>query len=107
MNMRDEQENSLTGIVLDDNLQVGLRELCSMCGCKAELIIEMVSEGIAEPQGSDPRQWRFTGLTIQRIQTAIRLQRDLNLNLAGAALALDLLDELTDLRRMRDRRLHD
>jgi chaperone modulatory protein CbpM len=35
---------------------------------------------------------------VQRVQTAIRLQQDLGVNLAGAALALDLLEELQELR---------
>lgn len=35
---------------------------------------------------------------LARIQRAIRLQRDLEVNMAGAALILDLLDELNELR---------
>lgn len=101
--MNAEPEDSLVGILLDDNVRVSLRELCGMCGCHAELIVEMVAEGIAEPEGNEPHQWRFAGAFIQRIQTAMRLQRDLRVNLAGAALALDLLEELAELRRIHDR----
>jgi chaperone modulatory protein CbpM len=35
---------------------------------------------------------------VRRARRALRLQRDLDLNLAGAALALDLLDEVEILR---------
>lgn len=101
--MNVEHENSLIGILLDDNLRVSLRELTGMCGVNAEVVVEMVSEGIAEPDGGDPHQWRFAGASIQRIQTALRLQRDLKVNLAGAALALELLEELSELRRLRER----
>jgi chaperone modulatory protein CbpM len=101
--VKAEHENALVGILLDDSVRVSLRELCSMCGCNAELIVEMVAEGIAEPEGRDLHQWCFAGTSIRRIQTAIRLHRDLGVNLPGAALALDLLEELTELRRLRDR----
>jgi chaperone modulatory protein CbpM len=83
---------------VDEDLELNLRELCAVCGVHAEVVIEMVSEGIAVPQGSAPLEWRFSGPMVQRAQTAIRLQRDLGVNLAGAALALDLLEELQELR---------
>ncbi|WP_293469970.1 chaperone modulator CbpM [Polaromonas sp.] len=35
---------------------------------------------------------------MQRARVALRLQTDLDVNLAGAALALELLDELDELR---------
>jgi chaperone modulatory protein CbpM len=100
--MNVEHENLLVGILLDDKVCVSLRELSSMCGVNAEMIVEMVGEGIAEPEGSSPQQWRFTGTAVRRFQTALRLQRDLKVNLAGAALALDLLEELAELRRFRN-----
>jgi len=37
---------------------------------------------------------------LRRVKTAIHLQRDLGVNLAGAALALELLDRITELERM-------
>ena len=97
--MREEVE-ILSGILLDEQARLNLRELCGTCGIHAELVIEMVSEGIAEPTGSDPVYWRFNGPAVKRMQRALRLQRDLGVNLAGAALALDLLEELEALRRI-------
>jgi chaperone modulatory protein CbpM len=35
---------------------------------------------------------------VVRVRSALRLQRDLGVNLAGIALALDLMEELEDLR---------
>jgi chaperone modulatory protein CbpM len=106
--MNPQQENLLVGTLLDDDIRVSLRELCSMCGISAELIVEMVNEGIAQPEeGADFHQWRFAGASIRRVQTTIRLQQDLRVNLAGAALALDLLEELAELRRLHARILRD
>jgi chaperone modulatory protein CbpM len=53
---------------------------------------------VIEPHGREPARGRFSGSCIARARTARRLQRDLDLNLAGVALALDLLDEIGTLR---------
>jgi chaperone modulatory protein CbpM len=93
----------LSGILLDDQTELDLCQLCEVCGVDAERVLEMVAEGVVSPTGTDPRQWRFTGTAVIRVHTALRLQRDLRVNLPGAALALDLLEELAELRRLRDR----
>ena len=49
------------------------------------------------------RQWRFTGVSLQKVQRAYRLKRDLGLNTAGVALALDLLDEVHTLQQRLNR----
>lgn len=91
---------ALTGIVLDEDLEFSLGELCRHCGMSAEEVIAMVEEGLVEPKGVNYRVWRFDGKAFRRIQIARRLQQDLRVNLAGAALALDLLEELEELRRL-------
>jgi chaperone modulatory protein CbpM len=42
--------------------------------------------------------WRFAAPELRRIQTVLRPQRDLDLNLPGAALALELAEELRAMR---------
>ncbi|RMD70459.1 MAG: hypothetical protein D6819_04270 [Gammaproteobacteria bacterium] len=59
----------------------------------------MVEEGLLEaPPGSAPEAWQFTGEHLRRLLTALRLQRELEINLESAALVLDLLEELQTLR---------
>ena len=57
-----------------------------------------VSEGVLSPAGATPQDWRFSGDSLKRAKTAARLMDDLELNLPGVALALNLLDELDQLR---------
>jgi chaperone modulatory protein CbpM len=45
----------------------------------------------------EPHCWRFTGTQMRRARMALRLQSDLGINLAGVALALQLLDEIETL----------
>jgi len=92
------------GVVLDEQTVLTVTELTRVCGISHEQLEVMVAEGMLHPLGSRPEQWRFTGIEVRRTRRALRLQQDLELNLAGVALALDLLDEVEQLRR-RVRRL--
>ena len=87
-------QKTLSGMLLDEQTELSLNELCRACSSSAEWVIALVEEGALEPVGYEQSHWRFTGTGLQRAHTAMRLQRDLGINLAGIALALDLLDEL-------------
>ena len=92
-------ERELLQELLDEGVELTLAELCRACSVHAETVLAMVEEGLLEPRGPAPAEWRFPGPAVRRVQVALRLQRDLGLNLPGAALALDLLEELEILRR--------
>ena len=80
---------------------LSLSEVCRVAGVHAEFVCELVEEGIVSPRGRDIVAWRFDGAAVVRIQKAVRLQRDLGVNLPGIGLALDLLAELDELRHRR------
>ena len=90
-----------TGVVLDENTHFTLVELCCMGKTNAEYILELVEEGVLEPEGSSTPDWRFDSRALKRLQKTIHLQHDLRVNLAGAALVLDLLEEVEELRQKR------
>lgn len=97
--MSEHASVTLSGLVLNDEATMGLGELCRAAHIPAEALLDMVAEGLLEPLGgASPAQWRFPAGTLTRVRVAVRLQRDLQVNLAGAALALDLLEELKGLR---------
>jgi chaperone modulatory protein CbpM len=75
-----------------------LAELCLCCNVEAEWIAALVEHGAIEPVGKQGTEWMFAGLAIIRVAKAKRLERDLGLNPPGVALALDLLDEIEELR---------
>jgi len=88
----------LTGYILEDQTELTLAEICRACAAQADMIMELVHEGVLAPEGGTPDHWRFTGIQLHRARVALRLQNDLGVNLAGTALALELLDELDSLR---------
>lgn len=84
--------------VLDETMTWGIAELCDLCRVDSNLVHEMISEGLLTPQGTSPETWRFNAVAVKRIQVTLRLQNDLRVNLPGAALVLDLLEEIDELR---------
>lgn len=89
---------SIQGLILEEQMHLTLAEICGACAVHAESIIGLINEGVLDPAGSGPHDWRFTGLQMRHARTALRLQRDLEINTAGVALALQLLDEIEMLR---------
>jgi len=88
----------LSGIIFEELNELTLADLSHACAVQADCIVELVEEGVIVPIGREPHRWRFSGVHLHRASVALRLQRDLGLNLAGAALALQLLDEVETLR---------
>ena len=90
---------ALSGVILDDQSEVTLEELCQACRVDQSVIMALVEEGIVEPMPGKLQPYRFSGTTMPRVVRALRLQRDLELNLAGVAFALDLINEIESLRK--------
>lgn len=92
----------VTGFILEEQNEFTLHDLSQACAAQTDRIVELVYEGVLAPLGSDlqnqPEAWHFNGAHLQRAKVALRLQNDLGVNLAGAALALELLDELDRMR---------
>ena len=94
----EETQYQLSGIILEEEAELTLSDLSRACAVHAEYIIELVDEGVLAPAGREPFLWRFSGGHTHRVTVALRLQRDLGINLAGVALVLQLLDEVKELR---------
>lgn len=84
--------NILTGVIVNEQT-LTLEELSNACLVKSTWIITLVDEGVIEPKDKATDDWLFSGACIQRVQTVRRLELDLGVNIAGAALIVDLLEE--------------
>jgi chaperone modulatory protein CbpM len=89
---------ALAAELVEEDMELSLADLCRACQLPAERVFELVDEGVIEPLGRHPARWRFRAVSIRRVRCVQRLERDLGVNVAGAALVLDLLDELERLR---------
>jgi len=88
--------------LIDEKTIFTLAELCRSCAVEAEFIETLVEQGILEPVGRRDRHWCFPANSLRRTRVTLHLKQDLGVNLAGAGLALDLLERIEEL----DARLH-
>ena len=95
---KENRNNVLQSEIIETRREMSLSDLCKVCTVTSERVVQLVDEGLVEPDGRKPAEWRFTGRSVTRVVVAERLSRDLRLNAAGAALVLDLLDEVKQLR---------
>ncbi len=92
--MMQQTMDILNGHIIENETRLTLRQLCDSCAVHAEYVIELVNEGIIEPSGMEKSHWCFNGISINRVRKAKHLQRDLGINLAGIALALELIEQI-------------
>lgn len=96
MSNRDEP---VTAYPVGSESAITLAELCRVFEIHADDVIELVEYGVVEPfAGQRPSQWRFPPQAMVRMRRALRLRHDLAVEPAGAALALDLIEEVQVLR---------
>jgi chaperone modulatory protein CbpM len=96
------KEKPIVGVVIEETTTYTFVEICQKYQIPKELLIEMIEQGLFPDQSTNPNELHVNQKSIQRIESAFRLHRDLGINLPGVALALDLLDELEKIRRELD-----
>ncbi len=77
--------------------ELSIGDVCASVGISEGLVREVVAHGILEPSGTAPEEWRFDVQMVIVAKKAIRLRRELELDWAGVAVALELLDKLDQL----------
>jgi chaperone modulatory protein CbpM len=96
--MSPSDDQLLPGTLFDDSILLTVKDLSRMCATDEKHIAEFVEEGVLTVVEVST-EWHFSGAALRRARIALRLERDLELNLPGVALALDLMEELEQLRR--------
>lgn len=74
-----------------------LQELCEICQVSTDFIHTLISYEIIQPKHEMPGQFIFDITMLYRLQRALRLQKELELNLVGTAVILDLLEQIEEL----------
>jgi chaperone modulatory protein CbpM len=83
---------------------LSLHEVAVRCGVELRFVEQLVEVGVIESHSGDPAQLledaaerRVPSESTLRVHRALRLQRDLGVNLEGAAVILELLDQIESL----------
>lgn len=117
---RSGSDTTIPAAVVEEQIEFTLIELSRACSADVEQITALIAEGVIEPTSragqavdaptglsasrattsteSMVAQWRFSGSSLRRARLALRLSQDLEVNAPGVALALDLMDEIEELR---------
>ena len=85
--------------IIEEEEPMTIIQICERCKLSKEEIIELIEEGIIYPKDKQNKSLSFSFDTIDRILKVKRLKRDMDLNMAGVALAVNLLDRIEELER--------
>lgn len=85
-------------VVVEEHVSFTLSALCQASGTQPELVHGLVGEGLLQPTGQGPDDWRFSGDALPQTRKALRLARDFELDLAAVGLVMELLAEIDRLR---------
>jgi chaperone modulatory protein CbpM len=88
----------IDAVVVEEQVEFTFADLCRACGADSEQLLALVHEGVLAPRGDAPAGWHFAGTALPRARTALRLTRELGIDLAAVALVMDLLAEIETLR---------
>jgi len=91
------KESTNSPDLIEQNTLYSVHEFCEICRIRQEVLVELIREGVILPQDPSDDTWVFTQRTVTRFKRAYRLQRDLDLNLSGVALSVELLEKIDQL----------
>ena len=90
--MGDPDSCILVGQLVEEELTLTIDELSGACSVARERIVELLELGVFDEHADTGE--RLSGEALRRARLALRLQHDLELNAAGAALVIELLDRI-------------
>ncbi|MDF1795809.1 MAG: chaperone modulator CbpM [Coxiellaceae bacterium] len=88
----------MTDIINDTHNEITLEELSQALCASPDFVIALVEYEVIQPHGDHQDSWRFNAVCIHRARIAASFQRDLHVNLSGINLALDLLEQIDELK---------
>jgi chaperone modulatory protein CbpM len=99
--MNERRNPIIPAQIIDEETTFTLVELCRCSGADSVFVERLVEEGVLEPQANpedtadDPVV--FPGVSLKRTRVSLHLTRDLGVNPAGVALAIELLERIQEL----------
>lgn len=92
------KDTVFTTVVVTENTTFSLTEVCEHFHIPRDLLAEIIDQGLLANQTTDLDKIMLDQQALHRLEIAFRLHRDLDLNLPGVALALELLEQMDKMR---------
>jgi chaperone modulatory protein CbpM len=93
------KDELIIGVVVEKSQALTLEEFCSATKADKDLVMEMIEYQLVHPEGEQPTQWRFDSISLRRGRIASSFYHELEVNMPGVALALELLDKIEEIQR--------
>lgn len=93
-----------SAVMVDESAPLSLHEMACLCEQQVDWVVSLVREGLvgierdALPSETSPDHWVFASAAAARARQIARAQRDFDVNLDAAALMVDLMEEVRQLR---------
>jgi chaperone modulatory protein CbpM len=72
---------------------IAAAEICQICEIDAEAVRELAALGVVTAREPVSGRWELSAAALPRLRIVGRLMRDLGINVSGAALAIELLEQ--------------
>ena len=93
-----DKQTIITGVLVDEHTTISFVDICQNYDISEDMLLEMIEHGLVQQPSATLKVIQVDRDTLSRIQSARRLQDDLGVNVPGAVLALELLDQLEQIR---------
>jgi chaperone modulatory protein CbpM len=87
----------ISGVIIENGNTLTLTEFSHAIRIKEEVVIEMVEYEVLHPEGKNPQEWRFGSLSLTKGKKAASFYRDLDINMTGISMILELLERIEEL----------
>lgn len=91
-------KNMIVVTHVEENPEVTLEEVCELFHIPVEFVYEIIEQGVVEPVEPDAELLRFDETHLKRIKTIAHLHHDLDINVAGGALIVEMMEEMEAMR---------
>ncbi len=87
----------VTGILVDHHVSLSWHEVCQVYQVDEHQLEELLAYGLIATIQAPSKDLHFDLTMLGRLQRALRLQHDLELNVSGSVLVLELQDKIDEL----------
>jgi chaperone modulatory protein CbpM len=88
---------NITITIINDDHLLSLEEITRAVNAESSLITQLIEYHIIEPKGASENEWVFDALALKRARLARNFYYDLEVNIAGIGLLIDLLEKIEHL----------
>lgn len=80
--------------IIDENNTLTMDEICRAINAEHDLILQLIDYHIIYPKGSSEKEWVFDHVSLRRARLARNFYYDLEVNVQGIALLIDMLERI-------------